>query len=52
MEREIIEIIKRDDLIAFLSLSKNENLLNLSFGRFPILSLCYLYNAKKIVKKV
>lgn len=49
-EREIIEIIKRDDLTSFRAIFQKEKLLNLSFGRFPILSLCYLYNAKKIVK--
>ncbi|NCB48020.1 MAG: hypothetical protein EOM55_00080 [Clostridia bacterium] len=49
-EREIIETIKRDDLAFFSQLFSQEKLLNISFGRFPILSICYLYNAKKIIK--
>lgn len=38
-----------DDIDNFSSLIKNNE--NLSFGRFPIISLCYLYSAKKIIKK-
>lgn len=49
-QREIIDAIKRDDLILFSRLNNDEKMLNISFGRFPILTLCYLYNAKRIVK--
>ncbi len=45
----ILEAIKQDDLALFSALTdKSKNLL---FGRFPLLSLCYLYNAKHIIKK-
>ena len=45
----ILEAIKQDDLALFSVLTdKSKNLL---FGRFPLLSLCYLYNAKHIIKK-
>ena len=46
----IFNAIKSDNLIVFSQLV-NKNNLNISFGRFPILSLCYLYNAKKIIKQ-
>ena len=46
---KIFEAIKKDDLLSFSSLV-NENNQNLSFGRFPLLSLIYLYNAKQIKK--
>lgn len=46
---KIFNAIKLDNLIDFSQLiSGNENL---SFGRFPILSVCYLYNSNKIIKK-
>lgn len=51
LKKEILDIIKRDDLISFSQTFNNETLLKISFGRFPVLSICYLYNAKKIVKK-
>lgn len=44
----IFESIKQDNLNLFSTSIKNNE--NISFGRFPILSLCYLYNAKKILK--
>lgn len=46
---DILYSIKTDSLILFSNaIEGNENI---SFGRFPILSLCYLYNAKKIIKQ-
>ncbi|MBQ9791851.1 MAG: hypothetical protein IJW28_04610, partial [Clostridia bacterium] len=47
----IFEAIKSDDLVTFSALmsSENEKMFSLSFGRFPILTLCYMYGAKKIV---
>lgn len=45
---QILQAIKEDNLVVFSSLIKGNK--SLSFGRFPILSLCYLYNAKKIIK--
>lgn len=48
-EYKIFETIKSDDLKNFSLLLTDENK-NISFGRFPILSLCFLYNSKKIIK--
>lgn len=45
---EIFQMIKSDDLIAFSRLEKEK--LSICFGRFPLLSVCYLYNSKKILK--
>ncbi|MGN0960763.1 MAG: hypothetical protein ACI4PF_01025, partial [Christensenellales bacterium] len=44
---QIFNAIKSDDLVLFSSLIKGNE--NISFGRFPILSLCYLYNSQKII---
>lgn len=46
---DIFQAIKKDDLVLFSSLVEGNE--NLSFGRFPLLSVCYLYGAKKIIKK-
>ena len=47
----IFEAIKCDDLVTFSALMQNEGdkIFSISFGRFPMLSVCYLYNAKKII---
>ena len=47
----LFEAIKLDDLVTFSVLIENESdkIFSTSFGRFPMLSVCYLYNAKKIV---
>ena len=45
---KLFEAIKNDNIELFSSLiTKNENI---SFGRFPLLTLCYLYKAKTIIK--
>lgn len=53
MEKEkiikVYESIKSDDVKSFTSLMLSKSDLNLSFGRFPILSLCYLFKAEKIL---
>ncbi len=49
--QEIYNAIKKDNLELFEKHVNEEHAKELSFGRFPILSLCYLYNAKKIIKK-
>ena len=53
MDQEIYEnllySIKSDSLILFSNNIKDQE--NIKFGRFPILSLCYLYNAKQIIKQ-
>ncbi|HAJ78123.1 MAG TPA: hypothetical protein DCO89_03555 [Clostridiales bacterium] len=47
----LYNVIKSDDLTTFCSLLKFDNrLLKFSLGRFPLLSICYLYNSKKIIK--
>lgn len=46
---KILTAIKTNDLVLFSSCIKGNK--GLSFGRFPILSLCYLYKASKIIKK-
>ena len=48
ISEQIFHAIKSDNLSVFSRLITGHE--NLSFGRFPILSLCYLYNAKKITK--
>ncbi len=50
-EREqLLQIIKKDNVKAFGELLSSD-LLATSFGRFPLLSLLYLFQAKHIVKK-
>ena len=46
---KILSAVKSDDLIGFSQLIKGNE--NLCFGRFPLLCVCYLFNAKKIIKK-
>lgn len=45
---QIFQLIKSDDLIAFSRLENGKY--SICFGRFPLLSVCYLYNSKKILK--
>ena len=51
LDSEILKAIKADDIKAFRACMKNAVALSISFGRFPILSLCYLYNSRKIIKE-
>ncbi len=44
----LFEAIKKDNLQEFSSFIKDNE--SISLGRFPLLSLCYLYNSKKIIK--
>lgn len=48
---KIFEAIKSDNLKLFSSFMLSKSDLNLCFGRFPILSLCYLYGSYKILNK-
>ncbi|HHU43671.1 MAG: hypothetical protein QM214_04775 [Bacillota bacterium] len=49
--QELLTAIKKDDLATFKRITdKKRGLMSLSFGRFPVLSLCYLYKSKKIIK--
>src|SRR5574344_941272 len=45
----IIFSIKSDDLTSFCKILREQE--NLCFGRFPLLSVCLLYNSKRILKK-
>ncbi|MDR2634506.1 MAG: hypothetical protein LBC13_00840 [Clostridiales bacterium] len=48
----IFNAIKTDDDELFsLAVEEKKSNLSLCYGRFPLLSLCYLYNAEKIVRK-
>ena len=48
--KQLFDAVKTDNLASFCALTSEKNL-NISFGRFPLLSVCYLYNSKKIIKK-
>lgn len=50
-ENQLFEAIKKDDLKSFSFLMPTNADLNLCFGRFPILSLLYLYSSFKILKE-
>ena len=47
--RDVLLAIKSDNLVLFADLFKDYK--NIALGRFPMLSLCILYKAKKIMKK-
>lgn len=51
--KDLLESIKNDNVENFSILfnDKLQNVQNLCFGRFPLLSVCYLYSSKKIIKK-
>ena len=49
LEEKLLYAIKKDDLKAFGALSEGVNPGNLRLGRFPVLSLLYLYGARKIL---
>ena len=49
MQDNILLIIKQDNVQEFSKIY--EQYKSVSIGRFPILSLCYLYDARKIVKQ-
>lgn len=48
-EEKLLNAIKKDDLKAFDSLSERGNLGSCRLGRFPVLSLLYLFGARKII---
>lgn len=49
--KEIYESIKSDNLKLFTSLMLSKSDLCISFGRFPILSLCYLFKSERILNR-
>ena len=50
-ENKLLDAIKKDDLKSFTLLMPTKADLNLCYGRFPILSLLYLYSSFKILSK-
>ena len=48
---EIFIAIKKDDIKAFDKHMAEPHAKEIAFGRFPLLSLCYLYDSSKIIKK-
>ena len=48
---KLLEYIQTDNLAEILQIKGYEKLLNISYGRFPLLTLCYMYNSKKIISK-
>ena len=49
--KTLFQAVKNDDLKTFKSLILSNSDLNLCFGRFPLLSVCYLYNSYNILNK-
>ncbi len=47
----LLTAIKKDDEKAFSRLTASDRYLSFSFGKFPVLSLCYLYSSTKILLK-
>ena len=48
---KILEAIKKDSVSSFKHLVENREYLSLCYGRFPILSLCYLWGSWRIISK-
>ena len=48
---KLFEAIKRDDVKSFSFVMQSNSDLNVCFGRFPLLSLLYLYGSYKILDK-
>ncbi|MCH5156184.1 MAG: hypothetical protein J1F69_06200 [Clostridiales bacterium] len=49
IEQELLQAIQYDDITAFDALMEQAPCGNYRLGRFPVLSLLYLYNARKII---
>jgi len=49
--RQLLEAVKKDDVKLFIQLTdQRKGYLSVSYGRFPLLSLCYLYRSAGIIK--
>lgn len=48
---QIVQCIKTDNNNEFSLLLKQKDFLRATFGRFPLLSVLYLFNASKLIKK-
>ena len=49
--KNLFEAIKKDDVKSFSSIMLSNSDLNICFGRFPILSLLFMYGSYKIIEK-
>ncbi len=49
LEEKLLSAIKRDDIKAFRAMAETDRLGNYRLGRFPVVSLLYLYKARKIL---
>lgn len=49
LEESLLQAVKTDDIKAFVALRGKNSLGAYRLGRFPVLSLLYLYNSKKIL---
>ena len=49
--KQLFEAIKKDDVNTFEYLITSNADLNICFGRFPLLSVCYLYGSYRILNK-
>ena len=47
----IFEAIKKDDDTAFAKIVQSNTDLKIRFGRFPLLSVCYLFESNKILSR-
>ena len=50
-ENSLFQAIKKDDIKAFSALTENAQCGEYRLGRFPVLSLLYLYRSRKILKE-
>lgn len=52
VEQQILAAIKADNIEEFSKfISQKRGYLSLCYGRFPVLSICYLYKSSKIIKE-
>ena len=49
---ELITCIKKDDVKTFLTFERENKLQTVRLGRFPVLSVVYLFGAKKIAAQI
>lgn len=51
MERQLFDAIKNDNLKEFERLTLDKEKLKLCYGKYPILTLLYIYDSKNIIRK-
>ena len=47
----LLDAIKKDNVKAFGKIIQDAECLLFTYGRFPVLSLCYLWDSWKIISK-